>query len=468
MLRLSFLIFLLLFLFTSFLKSDENSFFSGGDTTNVTNNKNSFSLVAKNLPEYLQVDFLVGDALFERIWEDSRLTSNTAKDGLGPLFNSQSCEGCHINDGRGHLPEDLYKDMDSISIVVHLGKNKNNSNKGYKNIPDEVYGSQISDFSVENILKEADINFEYDYSVEVFDNGMVYQLRKPKIFLSNLNYGDISEETEFSARVAQPLIGLGLIESIRVEDILNNEDEFDLDNDGISGKANKVWDDVNQKESLGRFGWKASQPSIYQQVADALFNDMSLSNPLYKDSSNCSEFQTICINVPDGNSKEYDDLEVSNQQLDLITFYSQQLGVPSRRNIEDENVILGKEIFFQLSCNSCHTEKFKTGSHGDHNNLKQQIIYPYSDFLLHDMGRGLADDLPEYLANGNEWRTPPLWGLGLTEIVSGRKTYLHDGRARNLVEAILWHGGEANSSKEKFLGLNKTQLNQLVIFLNSL
>ncbi|SVD32361.1 uncharacterized protein METZ01_LOCUS385215, partial [marine metagenome] len=279
---------------------------------------------------------------------------------------------------------------------------------------------------------------------------------------------DISEETEFSARVAQPLIGLGLIESIRVEDILNNEDEFDLDNDGISGKANKVWDDVNQKESLGRFGWKASQPSIYQQVADALFNDMSLSNPLYKDSSNCSEFQTICINVPDGNSKEYDDLEVSNQQLDLITFYSQQLGVPSRRNIEDENVILGKEIFFQLSCNSCHTEKFKTGSHADHNNLKQQIIYPYSDFLLHDMGRGLADDLPEYLANGSEWRTPPLWGLGLTEIVSGRKTYLHDGRARNLVEAILWHGGEANSSKEKFLGLNKNQLNQLVIFLNSL
>jgi CxxC motif-containing protein (DUF1111 family) len=249
---------------------------------------------------------------------------------------------------------------------------------------------------------------------------------------------------------------------------MKNEDKFDLNNDGISGKANKVWDDVNQIEELGRFGWKASQPSIYQQVADALFNDMGLSNPLYRDPYNCSESQVNCLNVIDGNSIEHDNLEASNQQIELITFYSQQLGVPARRNIDDDDVIAGKKVFFELSCNSCHKEKFKTGNDSDHKNLNKQVIYPYSDFLLHDMGEGLGDNIPEYLANGNEWRTTPLWGLGLTETVSGRKTYLHDGRARNLIEAILWHEGEANSARTKFLKLDNIQINQLLSFLDSL
>jgi len=195
---------------------------------------------------------------------------------------------------------------------------------------------------------------------------------------------------------------------------------------------------------------------------------MGLSNPLYTNPSNCAESQIDCLNAINGNSIEHDNLEVSNQQLELITFYSQQLGVPARRDIDDEDVIAGKKLFFELSCNSCHMEKFKTGSHSDHKNLKHQVIYPYSDFLLHDMGDGLSDDIPEYLASGNEWRTAPLWGLGLTETVSGRETYLHDGRARNLTEAILWHGGEANSAREEFKKLNNIQINQLLRFLSSL
>ena len=452
----------------SVVQGEENSFLSGGETTNITNNKNSFSLAAKNLPEYLIVDFLVGDALFERIWEDSRLTKNNAKDGLGPFFSAQSCEACHINDGRGHLPEDIFNDKDSISIVVHLGKKKIDNNKKLKNLSDEVYGSQISEFAVEGILKEANIHFRYDYTIGALDNGMVYELRKPTVFLSNLNYGKIDKDTEFSVRIAQPLIGLGLIENINQKDIIANEDEFDLDKDGISGKANKVWDQTFQNENLGRFGWKASQPSIYQQVSDALFNDMGLSNPLYQNSSNCSEFQVECLDALNGNSIEHDGFEISNQQLDLISFYSTQLGVPARRNIDDKDVIAGKKLFFDLSCNSCHIEKFTTGTHSDYDNLNQQIIYPYSDFLLHDMGEGLGDNLPEYLASGNEWRTTPLWGLGLTEVVSGRQTYLHDGRARNLVEAILWHGGEANRARMEFEKLDKIQINQLLTFLNSL
>ena len=195
---------------------------------------------------------------------------------------------------------------------------------------------------------------------------MVYELRKPTVFLSNLNYGKIDKDTEFSVRIAQPLIGLGLIENINQKDIIANEDEFDLDKDGISGKANKVWDQVIQNENLGRFGWKASQPSIYQQVADALFNDMGLSNLLYPNSSNCSEFQVKCLDALNGNSIEHDGFEISNQQLDLISFYSTQLGVPARRNIDDKDVIAGKKLFFDLSCNSCHIEKFTTGTHSDY------------------------------------------------------------------------------------------------------
>jgi len=467
-LRLGLIVFISLFYLTTIIHGEENRFLSGGETTNITNNRNSFSLAAKNLPQYLIVDFLVGDALFERIWEDSRLTKNNAKDGLGPFFSAQSCEACHINDGKGHLPEDALNDNDAISIVVHLGKKKIDNNKKVKNLSDEVYGSQISEFAVEGILKEADINFNYDYIIGALDNGIVYELRKPTVFLSNFNYGEIDKSTEFSLRIAQPLIGLGLIENINQQDILANEDEFDLDKDGISGKANKVWDQVLQNENLGRFGWKASQPSIYQQVADALFNDMGLSNPLYQNSSNCSDFQVQCSDALNGNSVEHDGFEISNQQLDLMSFYSTQLGVPARRNIDDKDVVAGKKLFFDLSCNSCHVEKFTTGNHSDYDNLNQQTIYPYSDFLLHDMGEGLGDNLPEYLASGNEWRTTPLWGLGLTEVVSGRKTYLHDGRARSLVEAILWHGGEANSARMKFEKLDKIQINQLLSFLNSL
>ena len=466
--RLFFFIIFIFFFSISISKTDEDSFFSGGETTNIANNKNAFSLVAKNLEEYLKIDFLVGNALFERIWEDAQVSKNDTKDGLGPFFSASSCEQCHSGDGRGHLPDENFGDIDSISAVIQIGWAKKGKIELLKYIPDPVYGSQISEFSVKNVLKEADIIFKYDYKPEMFNNGIIVELRKPTILLKNLNYGKIGEDTKFSARIAQPIIGLGLIESISDLDILSNEDELDLNKDGISGKANRVWDIISNKETIGRFGWKASQPTVYQQIADAFFNDMGLSNTLHKNPSNCSTFQTICNQIPNGNSVEYNDLEVSNEQLDLITFYSKQLGVPARRNINDKDVIAGKKIFYELSCHSCHVEKFQTSNNAEYNNLKKQTIYPYSDFLLHEMGEGLADSLSEFLANGNEWRTPPLWGLGLTETVSGRQSYLHDGRARTITESILWHGGEAEEIKKDFLKLDVIQLNSILKFLESL
>ena len=438
----------------------------GGETSNQVENKNSFSLSSRNLEEHMRINFLVGNALFERMWEDSSISKNIAKDGLGPFFSARSCESCHINDGRGHIP--LTNKEDKISVVIQISQNIEQSNDYIKNIDDDTYGGQISEFAVKDVLKEADIIIDYKYSLEMYEDGRVVELRRPIIKIDNLNYGEFNESTTFSARIAQPMIGLGLIENISDQSLLMNEDIDDTNKDGVSGKANKVWDIQKEKLEIGRFGWKAAQPSVYQQTADAFYHDMGLSNKLYSNPFNCTSKQEECTKAISGNSEEYDDLEVSSDQLDLVTFYSSQLGVPARRSINAENVKKGKEIFFALNCNSCHVESFTTGDFGSHANLNNQIIYPYSDFLLHDMGESLSDGVSEFFAQGSEWRTPPLWGIGLTSIVSDEYGYLHDGRARTIEEAILWHGGEANEIIQNYKKLKKNEVNQLLSFINSL
>ena len=438
----------------------------GGETSNQVENKNSFSLSSRNLEEHMRINFLVGNALFERMWEDSSISKNIAKDGLGPFFSARSCESCHINDGRGHIP--LTNKEDKISVVIQISQNIEQSNDYIKNIEDDTYGGQISEFAVKDVLKEADIIIDYKYSLAMYEDGRVVELRRPIIKIDNLNYGEFNESTTFSARIAQPMIGLGLIEHISDQSLLMNEDIDDTNKDGVSGKANKVWDIQKEKLAIGRFGWKAAQPSVYQQTADAFYHDMGLSNKLYSNPFNCTSKQVECAKAISGNSEEYDDLEVSNDQLDLVTFYSSQLGVPARRSINAENVKKGKEIFFALNCNSCHVESFTTGDTGSHANLNNQIIYPYSDFLLHDMGESLSDGVSEFFAQGSEWRTPPLWGIGLTSIVSDEYGYLHDGRARTIEEAILWHGGEANEIIQNYKKLKKYEVNQLLSFINSL
>ena len=460
--------FIYLFLAIFLIRADTfaNPFLPGGETSNQVENKNSFSLSSRNLEEHMRINFLVGNALFERMWEDSSISKNIAKDGLGPFFSARSCESCHINDGRGHIP--LTNKEDKISVVIQISQNIEQSNDYIKNIDDDTYGGQISEFAVKDVLKEADIIIDYKYSLEMYEDGRVVELRRPIIKIDNLNYGEFNESTTFSARIAQPMIGLGLIENISDQSLLMNEDIDDTNKDGVSGKANKVWDIQKEKLEIGRFGWKAAQPSVYQQTADAFYHDMGLSNKLYSNPFNCTSKQEECTKAISGNSEEYDDLEVSSDQLDLVTFYSSQLGVPARRNIDAENVKKGKEIFFALNCNSCHVESFTTGDSGSHANLNNQIIYPYSDFLLHDMGESLSDGVSEFLAQGSEWRTPPLWGIGLTNVVSDEYGYLHDGRARTIEEAILRHGGEANEIIQNYKKLKKYEVNQLLSFINSL
>ncbi len=440
---------------------------SGGKTTNFVKNKNSYSLPARNLDKNLRINFLVGNSLFRRIWEDAATSENIAKDGLGPFFSSTSCDGCHISDGRGHLPT-LEIDKDLVSAVIQIGQSAKIENVYEKNRDDSIYGGQLSEFSTESVLEEAEISIKYEFLNVAYDDGSIIQLKKPRVIIDKLNYGNLESNTSSSIRIAQMMIGLGLIENIAEENILKLEDVDDSDGDGISGKANYSWDLQENKFKLGRFGWKASQPTVLQQTADAFYHDMGLSNKFYPNASNCTESQVECNKSISGNSEIYDNFEVSNDQLDLVTFYSSQLGVPAARNQKKPDVIAGRKLFYDIGCNSCHVEKHITRGDGPFENLNNQVISPYSDFLLHDMGEGLSDDVPEFQANGNEWRTPPLWGIGLTKIVSGRESYLHDGRAETLEEAILWHGGESILTINKFKKLDINERNQILKFISSL
>jgi CxxC motif-containing protein (DUF1111 family) len=220
---------------------------------------------------------------------------------------------------------------------------------------------------------------------------------------------------------------------------------------------------------LGRFGWKAGVPTIAQQAAEAFAGDIGLSTTMMPfPSGDCTEKQQDCINAPNGNSPKYQNAEVGDELFKLVTFYSQNLAVPARREPDNPEVLKGKELFYGIGCAGCHRPKFVTGEVPGQPHLSHQLIWPYSDMLLHDMGEGLADGRPEGAATSSEWRTPPLWGIGLTETVSGHTLFLHDGRARNLTEAILWHGGEADAARDKFAALSKADRDALLAFVSSL
>jgi CxxC motif-containing protein (DUF1111 family) len=437
---------------------------SGGKTSVKKDGANAYSLPAANLPMSKRLDFSVGNSFFRNPWVQAP-ASTDARDGLGPLFNTNGCQNCHIKDGRGHPPEE--NDLHAVSMLVRLSipAMTPEQKKAYikdGGIPEPTYGGQLQDFALQDQTPEGKIEITYtDVPVE-FKDGTTVILRKPHLNITDLGYGNMHPDTEFSARVAPPMIGLGLLESIPDETLLVWADEHDANKDGISGKANKVWDIEKDDFSIGRFGWKAGQPTLMQQNAAAFNGDVGLTSHLFPN-ENCTSKQTICDDMPNGGKPE-----VSQNILDFVEFYSQHLAVPIRRNVNDPEVKLGQQIFASSGCESCHKISVKTAKRPELPALSEQLIHPYTDMLLHDMGEGLADHRPEYLANGREWRTAPLWGIGYTEEVNGHTYFLHDGRARNLMEAVLWHGGEAETAKQNVLALNKKERDALIAFLNSL
>jgi CxxC motif-containing protein (DUF1111 family) len=333
-------------------------------------------------------------------------------------------------------------------------------------VPEPVYGGQFQDMAIPGVTPEGKVRVDYTPVPVRFKDGTEVELRKPVLQITQLGYGPMHPDTRFSARVAPPMIGLGLLEAIPEEAILANAAAQAKAKNGINGRPNQVWDDELQKTVMGRFGWKAGQPNLNQQNVHAFSGDMGLTTSL-RPFDDCTDAQTACKQAPNGNGPDGEP-EVSDNILRLVLFYSRNLAVPARRGVNDAEVIAGKNLFFQAGCDSCHTPKYTTAANAAEPELANQVIRPYSDLLLHDMGDGLADNRTEFKASGRDWRTPPLWGIGLTQAVSGHTQFLHDGRARNLLEAVLWHGGEATAAQQQVLSFNAEQRAALLAFLNSL
>ncbi|MEG9862520.1 MAG: di-heme oxidoredictase family protein [Parvularculales bacterium] len=443
----------------------------GAATVRVLRNADAFSQPSKNIPFEGELDFHVGNGLFRKLWVSSP-SSTLASDGLGPLFNARACQRCHIKDGRGHPPAD--NDDNAISLLMRIGiptlrSDLKNQIKAYlATKPDSNYGSQIQDLAVAGQAAEARVHITYEEIEVPLAGGEVAMLRKPAYTLVDPGYGPLHPDVQISPRVAPQMIGLGLLEAIPAKDILAHADPDDANNDGISGRPNVVWSYEFERPMLGRFGLKAGKPTIHEQAATAFSADIGISSPLFPaPAGDCTSHQHACVDAPHGDSDERG-TEIDQTGMDLVTFYSRNLAVPMRRDVDDPDVLRGKEVFTTTGCASCHQPSFVTHRLSDRPEQSFQLIWPYTDMLLHDMGPGLADGLPEGAATGSEWRTSPLWGIGLTEQVSGHTNFLHDGRARSLLEAILWHGGEAQPQRDAVTKLRPEDRAALIKFLESL
>ncbi|MNJ22012.1 Cytochrome c [compost metagenome] len=450
-----------------FTQAEPGEALGGGKATVSKRDQNAYSMPSANLAPSRRLDFSVGNSFFRNPWVIAPATT-TARDGLGPLFNTNACQNCHIKDGRGHPPGPSASN--AVSMLVRLSiPDQPHYAKVIEQlgiVPEPVYGGQLQDMAVPGVAPEGKVRVDYTPVTVTFNDGTPIELRQPQLQISQLGYGPMHPDTRFSARIAPPMIGLGLLEAIPESAILANADPHDSNGDGIRGRANQVWDDALGKTVMGRFGWKAGQPNLNQQNVHAFSGDMGLTTSL-RPMDDCTAAQVDCLKAANGNGANGEQ-EVSDNILRLVLFYTRNLAVPIRQDIDSPQVLAGKNLFHQAGCQSCHTPSFTTAADAAEPELANQIIRPYSDLLLHDMGPGLADNRTEFAASGQDWRTPPLWGIGLTQTVSGHTQFLHDGRARNLLEAVLWHGGEAEAAKQHVLTFNAEQRAALLAFLNSL
>jgi CxxC motif-containing protein (DUF1111 family) len=328
-------------------------------------------------------------------------------------------------------------------------------------LPHPVYGDQIQDRAIPGVAAEAVVELAWDEIAGRYADGEPYRLRRPRITFLAPDYGPLGKDLLISPRVAQAMIGLGLLEAVPEAAVLALADADDANRDGISGRPNRVWDSEAGKTAFGRFGWKANQPSLRQQSAGAAAGDIGITTALAPHDA-CTAQQSACRAAPDGGAPE-----MSDAFLDKLVLYSRTLAVPHRRDVGDPSVLRGEVLFGEIGCAACHTPTLRTGGH-ELPALADQTIHPFTDLLLHDMGEGLADGRADFEADGREWRTAPLWGLGLIHSVNGHELLLHDGRARGFAEAILWHGGEGEAAREKFRALPKSDREALIAFLRSL
>ncbi|PLX38545.1 MAG: thiol oxidoreductase [Hyphomicrobiales bacterium] len=458
---------------TDFTKAEPFEAMSAGAATAHTSGRDAFSSPAANLGKSTELDFVLGEALFEKIWVSSP-ASTKASDGLGPLFNGRSCARCHIRDGRGRAPDG--PDDRSISTVLHLSVPPANAEEharlaanGILALPEPTYGHQLQEFAVTGLPAEGRAEVRYEEIPVDLAGGETVTLRKPAYRVSDPGYGPLHPETRISARIAPAMIGLGLLEAIAVSDILAAADPDDADGDGISGRPHWLVSRESGEPVLGRYGWKATMPSVAAQSAAAFSTDIGISTPMHPAAAgDCTESQTNCRTMPSGVQDNLGTTEAPDPVMDLVTFYTANLAVPARHDVDDADVLAGKRVFHDAGCASCHRPKYVTRRDAPEPAHRFQLIWPFTDLLLHDMGDGLADTATVGDASGHEWKTPPLWGLGRMKTVGGDVGFLHDGRARTLIEAVLWHGGEAQSARDTVVALPPSDRAALIRFLESL
>jgi CxxC motif-containing protein (DUF1111 family) len=436
----------------------------------------AFSQPSANIGFDGELDFKLGNGLFKKLWVSSP-ASTLASDGLGPVFNARSCQRCHLKDGRGHPPEGPQDNRVSMFLRLSVpfeGPEMTEAEAYLASLggalarPEPTYGGQLQDVAVLGHAAEGQMQIAYTEEVVPLSGGEEVLLRHPRYTVGDLGYGPMAADVMLSPRVAPPMLGLGLIEAIPAADILAHADPEDADGDGISGRAQVVWSLEYDAPMLGRFGWKAGNPTVREQSAGAFAGDIGISSPLFPaPGGDCTPAQTSCLAGPHGDG-DARGTEVDAEGLDLVTFYSRNLALPERVALDDPQVLRGKQVFHVSGCAACHVPKFVTHRLAEDSAQSFQLIWPHSDFLLHDMGEGLADHRPEGLATGREWRTAPLWGIGLTEQVNGHSYFLHDGRARSLLEAVLWHGGEAQPARDRVVSMPPEDRAALIRYLESL
>lgn len=447
----------------------------GGDTTVFATGRNAFSFPAANLPDDERTRFVIGNSFFRRNWVEAP-ASTKARDGLGPHFIARSCGGCHVQDGRGEPPEifnRLGETKDpTVALLIRLSVPGTNAHGGPKHDP--VYGDQFNNAAVTGVKTEGRVTLRYDSVPGQFADGTRFTLQQPVYGFADLGYGPMQSDVMFSPRIAPQLIGVGLLEAIAEADILANAADQAAAPGPIKGVPNKVWDAPSGRMMTGRFGWKANVATIAHQTGGAFQGDMGITSRHFAQET-CTPTQKDCLAAPSGKSagaQGQPGVEIDDKTFNDVVFYQATLAPPARRNVNDAEVLRGQTLFAQAQCAACHRPAYVT-KEGPFPQLTSkalngQRIAPYTDLLLHDMGERLADNRPDFGANGRQWKTPALWGTGLIKDVNGHTRLLHDGRARGVLEAVLWHGGEAEDAKNEVLKMKKADRDALVKFVESL
>jgi len=422
---------------------------SGGNQTVFDEGRGAFGHIFPDISPTNTFMHEVGDREFNATFVSAPALLNP---GLGPVYNNVSCISCHVNDGRG-MPTLTGGNLSSLLIRISVPGSEDGHGAPHS-VPG--FGGQLQDKSIFGYPAESKVSISYQEKlIEMLEEKA--SLRVPSYQFTN-SYKELPANLMFSPRMAPPVLGLGLLEAISEETLKSFEDINDANNDGISGKINYVINHRTNTLMPGRFGWKAEAPTVEHQVGGAYVEDMGITSPVFNQESSWGQWNLPFAGTP----------EVTDSTLRAVTRYMQTLAVPARRNPSDAAVLRGKALFTSLKCTSCHIPAVKTGVNVAFPEVSNQRIFPYTDLLLHDMGPDLADNRPTFLATGTEWRTSPLWGIGLTQAINGHTFFMHDGRARSITEAILWHGGEAEKSKNDFKNLSKNQRDDLLKFINSL